>query len=259
MWYTIIPMKLNLSELSELNISDGQIRVYEGLLELGQSGIQNIQEKTGLERRAIYDVLNKLIEKGLVTYITEKGIKKYQTTHPKILQELIDKKQVELRLLNDKMPDIIDLFKSKKLKINAEVYRGNSALKALLNESLENEATYWIGGNSGIEDFAGTDMKFWFKQWTRRRVEKKRLMYDLVDFGSYLEDFKPGDIDNHKKNYYKYCTLPEDLKSPIVVLIFGNKVAQVLWSKQPFAFVMESKEVKESFMKYFNYFWKNPW
>ena len=44
----------------------------------------------------------------------------------------------------------------------------------------------------------------------------------------------------------------------MVVIIFGNKVAQVIWGKQPFAFVLESTKIKESFMKYFNYFWKEP-
>lgn len=45
----------------------------------------------------------------------------------------------------------------------------------------------------------------------------------------------------------------------MVIIIFGNKVGQVLWSNQSFAFVLESKEIKESFMKYFKYFWKDPW
>jgi hypothetical protein len=68
----------------------------------------------------------------------------------------------------------------------------------------------------------------------------------------------PGDKKRHKNEYYRYCMLPKELKSPRVILIFGNKVAQILWSEQPFAFVLESEEIKESFMKYFNYFWKEP-
>jgi len=42
----------------------------------------------------------------------------------------------------------------------------------------------------------------------------------------------------------------------MVILIFGNKIAQILWSEQSFAFVLESAEIKESFMKYFHYFRK---
>ena len=84
-------------------------------------------------------------------------------------------------------------------------------------------------------------------------------MYDLVDAKTYLEDFKPHDMAKHKKQLYKYCTLPKNLKSPMVIIMFGDKVAQVLWSKQSFAFVMESKKIHDSFMKYFDYFWKSTY
>ena len=43
----------------------------------------------------------------------------------------------------------------------------------------------------------------------------------------------------------------------MVIAVFGNKVAQILWSKQSFAFVIESDEIKDSFMRYFHYFWDN--
>jgi len=88
------------------------------------------------------------------------------------------------------------------------------------------------------------------------RVEKRCKMYDLVDYGTYLEGLKPQDKMQHKKNYYFYQSLPKELKSPMVILIFGNKIAQILWSEQSFAFVLESAEIKESFMKYFHYFRK---
>jgi len=82
-------------------------------------------------------------------------------------------------------------------------------------------------------------------------------MYDLVDHGSYLEGYEPNKKSQNLKNYYKYCQLPKDLSSPMVIIIFGDKVVQVLWNDQPFAFVLESKQIKDSFMKYFNYFWKD--
>jgi len=44
----------------------------------------------------------------------------------------------------------------------------------------------------------------------------------------------------------------------MVIVIFGNKVAQIIWSEQSFAFIIESPKVKESFMKYFHHFWKKP-
>jgi len=247
---------MKFENLKELGLSDGQISVYSAVLELGISSLNSIQEKTGKERRNIYDILNKLIEKGLVTYSVEKGKRTYQCTHPNKIREEINRKQAALKELEHQIPRLTEVFNLSKPKIRAEIFRGNEAMKALLNEALEYKETYWIGGNSGVER---TNLKSWFRKWMEKRVEKKQMMYDLVDYGTFLEGLKPNDVKKHKKEYYKYYQLPNELQSPLVIIIFGNKVAQVLWADQSFAFVIESKEVKDSFMKYFHYFWKDPW
>ncbi|MFH1520684.1 MAG: helix-turn-helix domain-containing protein [Candidatus Micrarchaeota archaeon] len=250
---------LDLEDLKELGLSSGQVKVYSAILELGTGSLNAIHEKTGFERRAIYDILNKLIERGLISYTIESGKRTYQCANPKIIGEEIDKQKSALEVLRAKLPSISQAYSLSKPKIRAEVYRGNNAMRTLLEEALDYPATYWIGGNSGVETQTGPDMKRWFKKWTEKRVGYKRFMYDLVDFGTSLEDFPPNDVKKHKKYFYKYCQLPEQLCSPMVIIIFGNKVAQVLWSKQSFAFVLESEEIKESFLKYFHYFWKDPW
>lgn len=248
---------MELPLLKELGLTEGQVKVYTAVLELGTAGIQQIQEKTALERRSIYDILNKLMEKGFISYTEEKENRKYQCTHPRTLKETIENKQKQLSELSAKIPDITNLYNFKRPEIRAEVYRGNAALRTLLEEALEYPATYWIGGNSGVEK-CSEEMRLWFKRWTKKRVEAGKFMYDLVDYGTFLEDFPPKDLAKHKTNFYKYCQLPKNLSSPMVIIIFGHKVAQVLWSKQSFAFVIESEQIKESFMKYFNYFWKEP-
>ena len=154
------------------------------------------------------------------------------------------------------MPKIRYFFEKTKPAIRAEIFRGNEAIKALMNEALEYKELYWIGGNSGVQR---TPLKYWFGHWMKKRSERKIMMYDLVDYGTFLEGLEPNNTKKHKKEHYKYCQLPKELKSPMVIMIFGNKVAQILWSKQSFAFVLESEDIKQSFMKYFHYFWKEPW
>ena len=243
---------MNLKNLKELGLSDGQILVYSATLDLGISTLNSIHEKTGIERRNIYDILNKLIERGFVSYTLENGKRTYQCTNPSNIIEEIKRKKEALDTLEKETFQITNMFNLSKPKIRAEVYRGIEALKALLEESLNYKESFWIGGNSSVYN---TNLKVWFNHWMTRRVEKKHMMYDLVDQGTWLEGLKPNDKKAHKKSYYQYCALPKNLASPLIIVILGNKIAQILWSKQPFAFVLESKEIKESFMKYFHYFW----
>ena len=246
---------MNLEKLSELGLSDGQVHVYAAVLELGVSTLNKIQEKTGIERRNIYDILNKLIKRGLISYIEEKGKRTYHCTHPNKLVEEINKKEAALKALENQIPQIKDMFAATKSETKAEVYRGNESIKALLNEMLNFKESFWIGGNSGVEQ---TNLKPWFFHWMNKRAQKKIMMYDLADYGTFLRGLEPNKTQMHKKMLYKLCWLPKNLSSPMVIAIFGDKVAQILWSKQSFAFVIESKEIKESFMKYFYYFWKDP-
>ena len=251
---------MQLEQLKELGLSDGQVAVYTAVLELGISSLNRIQEKTGIERRNIYDILNKLIERGLISYTLEKGKKTYQCTHPNKLDEEIRLKQEALAKLQMQIPHITAFFEDVKPDIRAEVYRGTESIKALLNEILRHDKLYVLGGNS-FDNYKGApkNLQVWFGHWMQRRAEKKVMMYDLVSYGMHLPGLLPDDIKTHKAHYYQYCQLPKGMYVPMVVWIFGSKVAQVLWQSQSFAFVLESEKVKDSFMKYFNYFWREPW
>ncbi|MDP2749722.1 MAG: helix-turn-helix domain-containing protein [Nanoarchaeota archaeon] len=252
---------MELERLKEIGLSEGQIRVYSAILELGIATLNKIHEKTGIERRNIYDILNKLIEKGFVSYILEKGKHTYQCTHPNKILEEVENKEKALRELKEKFPQIKGLFETSKPAIRAEVYRGDEAMKSLLNEILECKESYWLGGNNfNQRESISPTMVIWFGHWMKRRAEKKHMMYDIIERSpTVLEGIDPNNIEKQKKDYMKICWMPEGMHKPMVIIIFGNKVAQVLWAKQSFAFVIESKEIRDSYMKYFNYFWKEPW
>ncbi|PIN76284.1 hypothetical protein COV18_00015 [Candidatus Woesearchaeota archaeon CG10_big_fil_rev_8_21_14_0_10_37_12] len=244
---------MDLEQLKELGLSDGQITVYSAVLELGTSTLSTIQKKTGIGRRNIYDNLNKLIEKGFVTYIIKEGKKAYTCTHPNKIQEDIEIKKKALEQLEKQIPQITAFFKEVKLETQITVFRGSESIKALLNEALTYDSTYWIGGSSGIEQ---TTLRAWFKEWMLRREKQNKQMYDLSTQGTHLEEYHTTETEKNKKQNYHYKTLPEDILSFTTILVFGNKVVQILWNKQPFAFVLESKEVKESYLRFFNHFWK---
>lgn len=245
---------MELEYLKKIGLARGEIKVYSAVLEIGISTLNKIQEKTGIERRNIYDILNKLIKKGLVTYTIEKGKRTYQTTHPnRIIGYLQDqKKQIETteNEIKPHLPQLIKLFEQTKPEIRAEVFRGKEAIKSLLEEALNYKKNYWMGGNCGLDRF----FPYWWKHYDERRIKKKVFWYDLADYDLYLSEYEKAKL--FKERYYELRFLPKEMSSPMVILIFGNKVAQILWGTQPFAFVLESKEISYSFMKYFNYFWR---
>jgi hypothetical protein len=49
---------------------------------------------------------------------------------------------------------------------------------------------------------------------------------------------------------------PEDYIFPSTIMIYGDKVATIVWSDHSFGFVVKSKEVARSHMNFFDISWK---
>ena len=58
-------------------------------------------------------------------------------------------------------------------------------------------------------------------------------------------------------NFFETKFLPEELESPAVINVYGERVVNVLWKKDyPLCFMLINKEIADSYRKYFEYLWK---
>lgn len=241
---------MDLKILRSVGISEGEIKVYNALLELGKASTNKIHEKTRIERRNIYDILNKLIERGLVTYIDENKHRTFYLSNPrKILSYIEEKKDILDNIKNkvsDIMPEILSSFESKKTDIRAEVYRGLEGIKAVWEDTLNHKETYWIGSGRYVpRRFPG-----FFNYWNKKRVAKKIVWYNLHRI-EMKKEIKPYQFEHLR-------FLPIEFSAnPVVICIYGNKVVQFLYGETLFAFVIESKELSENYKAYHKFLWDN--
>ena len=85
--------------LAELGLSQGEVKVYISLLELGEVKVGAIIEKSAMASSAVHNALNILIEKGLISYIKRGKIKFYQAIKPKQLLDFIQLKKEKLQAI----------------------------------------------------------------------------------------------------------------------------------------------------------------
>ncbi|MBS3056069.1 MAG: helix-turn-helix domain-containing protein [Candidatus Aenigmarchaeota archaeon] len=237
--------------LRNLGLSEGEIRIYSSLLNSGRSSINQIHEKTGIERRNIYDILNKLIERGLVSYITENRRRSFHISHPTRIIGYIEEKKHNLDQLKGdvekEIPLMIQKFDLKKQKINAEIYRGDDGIKSVWENMLNHKEIHWIGSGRYVPKI----LPNFFINWNKRRIKLKIKMFNLMRIELKKEIKKPFMLE-----YIKY--LPEEFSvNPITVGIYGDKVANFLLGEEFFAFVIESKELAENYRAYHKYLWVN--
>jgi sugar-specific transcriptional regulator TrmB len=236
-------------QLERLGLTKIEARVYLTLLKIGSTKTGLLIKKTGLHRATIYDVLKRLIEKGLVSYIIKGKIKYFQITSPEyFLDKLkedennLKEKEVFVKSLVGKLKKIKE---ETKIKEESSIYEGFKGMKVIFNDILESKEYVCLGSTAKLKDILGN--YFYIFQNRKKQLKiKARLLFDKsLKNSEYLKDIY-GEI--------KY--LPKEYGTPISTFIYDDKIVIIITKEIPVAFLLENKEVANSFKNYFELLWK---
>lgn len=239
---------MDLDILRKIGLSEGEVKVYSALLEIGATSLNTLHEKVGIDRRNIYDILNKLIERGLVSYIESNKKRTFRVSNPDKIVSYIEEKKASLDDVKKEVTRIIPnmqaLFKTKKESLFAEIFKGPEGVKAVWDDMLNYKSIYWIGSGMYVPDKFPA---FW-EDWNKKRIERKIKTHHLFRYE------KRSLVS--RKRFPSSKFLPKEFSgNPTVTVIYGNKVAQFLFGENLFVFVIESKELSENYRSYHKYLW----
>ena len=96
-----------IEQLEAIGLTNGEARIYKALCEMGVSSVGPICDLSKVHRSIIYQILEKLIDKGIVSVIVEEGTKRYQAASPKMLLHFVEQEQKELE---DKKKNLMEIF-----------------------------------------------------------------------------------------------------------------------------------------------------
>ena len=75
--------------LEDTDFTEGESKVYISLLELGESKVGPLIKSSNISRSKVYDILERLIGKNVVSKIEKNGILVYQSLPPQSLFNII--------------------------------------------------------------------------------------------------------------------------------------------------------------------------
>ncbi len=249
---------MDLILLHKIGFSNGEVKVYQELLKLGSSSLNNLHQQSGIERHNLQDILNKLIKKGLVSFNIEKNKRTYQTSHPNVLFNFVVDRENQLKEikkeLDNQMPSLIESYKNHRPAMNATLFRGKDGLISVAEDMLNYQEVFFIGGGGDIEK----KLPYFTIHYNNRRIKKKVMWHDLIQEGTLMEIFKKKTKKELKDlQFYEYKTLPLIFKSPHHIAIYGDKVANILWDEDFFATVIQNASIAKNYKNYFHHLWKS--
>jgi sugar-specific transcriptional regulator TrmB len=240
--------------LESIGFTSGEEKVYIALLRLGSSTTGAIAKEAGVSRSKLYEILEKLSRKGIVSHYKKNNVSYFTAAPPSRIVDYLKEKEALIEKEREEFEKSLPMFENfldkNLLSQDAQVFEGMDGIKSVRETALNNmhpgDVMYYFGNSaSGHANVLG----YW-DDWNNRRVKKKIWAYII-----YNQDSKDFGERRKRLKYTKVKYLVQKGVSHAWIEIYGDTVAIVMKYQMPMSIVINNKFVAESFKTYFNILW----
>ena len=122
--------------LQEIGLTESEAKVYLALLDLGNSTRGDIVNKSQIAGSKVYEILERLQAKGLVSIYVKKNIKHFKPTSPKNILSYLEERKQKLKELEDEataiLPALFAKFNASKEEQEVELLTGFKDRKSVV-------------------------------------------------------------------------------------------------------------------------------
>lgn len=228
-------------QLTQIGFGDKEAEIYLALIKLGKANIAELIKKTSIERRTIYDVLERLMQKAWVSYYIENKKKYYIPVKPELILEDLEYKKQEFKEIIPK----INVLKEKSSLTNVEIYKGVKGLKTIGLEIIKSKSIHYSFGN--IAPFMlnpdYTPLLKEFLEILEARNIKEKVIYAK---GEQIKKIKGG----------QYKAINKELIPPTPTIVYDDVTIQYIFTDPITIIKIISPEIAKTNKKYFEMFWE---
>jgi sugar-specific transcriptional regulator TrmB len=226
--------------LKKFGLTDNEAEVYLILIKSGNLTAAEITGKTHIHRTNVYAILERLQEKGIISFAVHGKRKQYEAVDPKTILNIEREKLEEIEKL---VPELSLIKNSLESKQDATVFKDRKGIRNILEELTNSKTDVQIlASGGGFEQTFPDYFKIWLSRLSINKVKLKVLL-----------SIKYKGLKAPKPAIYKF--MPAEFISPSTTMISEDKVIVLIWGEQPIAIQIKSRLITEAYKNYFNVLW----
>ncbi|MBI4162646.1 MAG: hypothetical protein HY513_03105 [Candidatus Aenigmarchaeota archaeon] len=243
---------MQLRQLLEIGLTNGEAKVYTALLELGSTTTGPLVKKSGVAYSNVYEILNRLISKGMASFVLKEGTKYFQAAGPENLVDYIEKKEKELnqqkQVLNELVPKLA-LLQKVKPEQEAEIFVGLKGMKAAYSKMIANyTGGEWLFFYLHDKDYGDLADRFYLS--IKNILRKSKTVRGITNPAGRKAKFTKYS-KSIKWTKYRFADFP----IPGNLDIYKDYVLVQAWSSQSVAFLIKSDVITDVLRQYFESVW----
>ncbi len=227
--------------LQNLGLAEREAKTYLALLDLGESTVTKVSERSGIGRVHTYQVLTDLIKLGLASYILKNNIKYFSASDPQTLIEELHRKEQDLKKI---IPELLERQKKSIPETSVELYRGREGINTIFKMVLQDKKPYFLlGGAQEACSLFQLENTIFVKHAEIANVHGKILARKKDTFFIGVKE--------------EYRFIPDKVISSTTQLLWAEKTAIFVWQEPYYAILISNKEITKSNLATFNFLWSN--
>lgn len=242
--------------LEKIGLTRNEANVYMSLLEYGPCSAGTLLKKTRMHRSRVYESLERLREKGIISFVVKEYKRFYRADDPERILTYLEERKNRINESESSvrriLPELRSMMRPERREPEARVYDGVEGIKAIHNDWIrcKGDMLVW-GGRSEIY----VRMKYYVMQLEKEMKKRGKKFVVLSDY-----DVKnsAGQRRFMERGLLVGRYLPKEFTSPAVIFIYDDRVVNVIWTdaKHPVGFMIINRDLAEKYMKYFWAMWK---
>ena len=241
--------------LIKTGFSSQEAEIYLATLHWGTKPASAIAQKTGLNRVTAYQILEKMVKKGIINNTVRAKIKYYTAEKPENIIDILerDKTQIDKRIemISKHLPEFANIVNPNHIDPSFRLYTGIEGIKALYGDTLKGEGPIYalLDGSCIDKDLEG----FLNNTYLAKRIKKGIPVKVLMPKNKYNQTFRKED-----KSTLRECRFVPASKYTyeMEINIYNNKVAFFSFKKEELmATLIKSEPIYNTMRAIFDSLW----
>ncbi|MBI2549096.1 MarR family transcriptional regulator [Candidatus Woesearchaeota archaeon] len=237
---------MNTEILKELGLTNNEITVYLTLLQTGSVSVNTIAERSGLHRQAVYDALDRLLEKGFVSFVVQQNKKHFQGIHPEKIMDMFHQKEQKIQSF---LPELIALTHLPREDTFVELIKGREVIRTVYRDIIKT-----LTKKPGEILISGVDERKFFNEDPIALDQHINRLRKLNCTERVL--VKEGDRTFVTGRQTTYRWVPAAYFHATPMMVYQHKLTIIIMGTPNYAIMIENKDLADAYRKQFNLLWR---
>jgi sugar-specific transcriptional regulator TrmB len=238
-----------IAKLIDAGLEEKEAHVYTAILELGEATIAQITRKSTIKRSTVYEMLELLKKKGLISQTRSKKRPVFLAENPNKLLERLEEKK---KSLEQSMPEILSLMNLLDKKPKIRYFEGLSGVREVFEDTLvqpdEEILTLFP------YPYINLGEEYFWDHYLPTRVEKRiwarAIVPDNIENRKFANEMKEKAITKTK-----FVADKAFAKFDLEIKIYGKSKVGIISYAEDLGIIIESKKIFDGLKAIFETMW----